>query len=545
MEGSNGPSVYQQICFSSINIGTNAADSPTIVPIVETHQILSKVHTNGDLSVASDKIYDEIDELKFKIKTRAASEVIITETKSTKSRRSSFLSKLLNFHRNPQPPPPRSISISNHYQALEHPSEKDRVSSTTPPKPMDYTMDHDDDDENSLFVPDNRKLAGQFHARPYNWPHDSTLDPATTALVIIDMQKDFASDKGYLAKQGIDNRPILNIVPKIRKILDVCRASGFPIYHTREGHRPDLSTLSSREKFRSRNNKSELGIGDMGPLGRLLIRGEEGHGIIDELTPLENEPVIDKPGRSAFQHTEFRLMLNIKGIKNLIICGVTTDVCVTSTMREANDNNFDCVLVEDACAAGVNAYHKSAVDSITEEGGIFGAVTTFRDVLEQLGTNTDQILSQDIIKSEKYSKSIGDASIDNLKSSSANPTQTDQPSSISPTSVRNNQNIESMRSVRLENRPPPRVGDYIDDGTQPRERRTSGKRGREASASTYLLLPSVAQPVIPGNNVEMTKRISLNDISDDDDDDDDDGDMPLVLGGKIVRMPKYDSFPSD
>lgn len=151
-----------------------------------------------------------------------------------------------------------------------------------------------------------------------------------------------------------------------------------------------MSTLSKRERYRSRNNSSGLGIGDYGPLGRLLIRGEKGHEIIDELAPLSNEPVIDKPGRSAFQHTEFRLMLNIKGIKNLIICGVTTDVCVMSTMRDANDNNFDCVLVKDACAAGVLENHESAVASITEEGGIFGAVTTVRDVLNGLGAGSAQ-----------------------------------------------------------------------------------------------------------------------------------------------------------
>ncbi|KAM3067092.1 hypothetical protein ACMFMG_011764 [Clarireedia jacksonii] len=176
----------------------------------------------------------------------------------------------------------------------------------------------------------------------------------------------------------------MDIIPNVTKLLNSCRTAGFPIYHTREGHRPDLSTLSSRERFRSKNNASTLGIGDPGPLGRLLIRGEKGHEIIDELAPLGNEQIIDKPGRSAFQHTEFRLMLNIRGIKNLIICGVTTDVCVTSTMREANDNNFDCVLVEDACAAGVGTLHSAAVESITEEGGIFGAVTTVAKIQEKI-----------------------------------------------------------------------------------------------------------------------------------------------------------------
>lgn len=143
-----------------------------------------------------------------------------------------------------------------------------------------------------------------------------------------------------MTHQGYDISATRAIIPRLQFLLSVFRQNGFPIYHTREGHRPDLSTLSPREAARSRNNDSGFGIGDLGPLGRLLIRGEAGHAIIPELEPLENEQIIDKPGRSAFQHTEFKLMLNIKGIKNLIICGVTTDVCVASTMREANDNNL-------------------------------------------------------------------------------------------------------------------------------------------------------------------------------------------------------------
>jgi nicotinamidase-related amidase len=185
--------------------------------------------------------------------------------------------------------------------------------------------------------------------------------------------------------QQYDITPARTIIPRIKALLTTFRSHGFPIYHTREGHRPDLSTLSSRELFRSRNNASGLGIGDQGPMGRLLIRGEKGHDIVDQLTPLEGENIIDKPGRSAFQHTEFRLMLNIKGIKNLVICGVTTDVCVHSTLREANDNGFDCVLVSDASAASTGPLHEFAIKSIKEEGGIFGAVTTSDKILAALG----------------------------------------------------------------------------------------------------------------------------------------------------------------
>ncbi|KAF7901508.1 hypothetical protein EAF00_003729 [Botryotinia globosa] len=386
MEGPTGPSLYQQIIStshntpSSINIHTN---SSAILPIVEPHQTLSKIRTNGDASVTSEKIYDEIDELKFEIKTRAATAVSAADIKVVKSKRSSFLSKILNFHRNP----PHSLSIQNHCQTF-------RMSPSTLQERRAI-----DSERRSIVICPQRYT--KLQAIPYKWPHDGTLNRSTTALVIIDMQKDFASAEGYLAKQNIDNKPILDIVPNIRKLLDTCRAKGYPIYHTREGHRPDLSTLSERERYRSKNNSSGLGIGDRGPLGRLLIRGEKGHEIIDELAPLSNEPVIDKPGRSAFQHTEFRLMLNIKGIKNLIICGVTTDVCVTSTMRDANDNNFDCVLVKDACAAGVLENHKSAVASITEEGGIFGAVTTVRDVLNGLGAGPAQKKHKDGFQASK------------------------------------------------------------------------------------------------------------------------------------------------
>jgi nicotinamidase-related amidase len=223
---------------------------------------------------------------------------------------------------------------------------------------------------------------------------DGAFNPRTTALVIIDMQKDcefdiifddfeleiylvtfqhlhslcftlthplppvttpklthpVCSPGGYLSTQGYSLTPILTIIPRLTHLLTTFRAHSFPIYHTREGHRPDLSTLSLREASRSKLT-SGLGIGDAGPLGRLLIRGEAGHDIIPELYPLPSEPIVDKPGRSAFAHTDFELMLRIKGIKNLVVCGVTTDVCVGSTVREANDRGFDCVVVEDGCAA--------------------------------------------------------------------------------------------------------------------------------------------------------------------------------------------------
>ncbi|KAF7158644.1 hypothetical protein CNMCM5623_003704 [Aspergillus felis] len=230
-------------------------------------------------------------------------------------------------------------------------------------------------------VPQHKVRKGQIPAVPYDWPHDATLTPYTTALVIIDMQKDFCSPGGYMEYQGYDISAAQSLIPKLQQVLNTFRAAGFPVYHTREGHRPDLSTLSNREAFRSRNNASGMGIGSQGPLGRLLIRGEVGHDIVDELYPLPEEPVIDKPGKSAFSYTDFELLLRNKGVKNLVIAGVTTDVCVSTTMREANDKGFDCVILEDCTAAGEPSLHMSTLESVKMEGGIFGAVAKADDVI--------------------------------------------------------------------------------------------------------------------------------------------------------------------
>lgn len=189
---------------------------------------------------------------------------------------------------------------------------------------------------------------------------------------------------GYMEHQGIDISPARTIIPNIQTLLASFRSGGFRVYHTREGHRPDLSTLSSREHFRSRNNPTGFGIGDKGPFGRLLVRGEPGHQIIPELNPFPSEPIIDKPGRSAFQYTDFKLLLDVAGIKNLVICGVTTDVCVTTTMRDANDMGLDCLLISDASAAGNENLHRAAVAMVKEEGGIFGAVATTEAVINAL-----------------------------------------------------------------------------------------------------------------------------------------------------------------
>ncbi|KAJ4413667.1 hypothetical protein N0V82_008396 [Gnomoniopsis sp. IMI 355080] len=221
-------------------------------------------------------------------------------------------------------------------------------------------------------------------AEPYAWPSNTPLSPDTTAIVVIDMQVDFCAPGGYADHQGIPMEPVVSIIPRIQALLAAFRHAGYQVYHTREGHRPDLSTLSLRELYRSRNNPSGLGIGDPGPLGRLLVRGEPGHEIVPELAPLEKEPVIDKPGRSAFLHTDFKLLLDVRGIRNLVICGVTTDVCVSSTMRHANDLGLDCLIVSDACTAAKIELHDSFLEGVKMEGGIFGAVASTADVLAAL-----------------------------------------------------------------------------------------------------------------------------------------------------------------
>ncbi|KAK2762606.1 hypothetical protein FQN54_000779 [Arachnomyces sp. PD_36] len=231
-------------------------------------------------------------------------------------------------------------------------------------------------------VPHHKVKKGQISATPYDWPHDATMTPFTTALVIIDMQRDFCAPGGYMEYQGYDISAAQSLIPKLQRLLHAFRTGGFPVYHTREGHRPDLSTLSSRENFRSHNNPSGLGIGSHGPLGRLLIRGEPGHDIVQELYPIPGEPVIDKPGRSAFAHTDFELLLRNKGIKNLVFAGVTTDVCISTTMREANDRGFDCVLLDDGTMAADPSLHVSACESVKMEGGIFGATTKLESVVQ-------------------------------------------------------------------------------------------------------------------------------------------------------------------
>jgi nicotinamidase-related amidase len=225
-------------------------------------------------------------------------------------------------------------------------------------------------------------------ASPYPWPYDGDLRPENTALIIIDMQTDFCGKGGYIDGLGYDLSMSRACIEPIGRVLALFRQKGFWVLHTREGHRPDLADLPANKRWRSRvlqnGAPGQPGIGDVGPCGRVLVRGEPGWEIIPELAPLEGESIIDKPGKGSFCATDLDLILRQRGIRNIVLTGITTDVCVHTTMREANDRGYECVILGDCCAATDPGNHLAALKMVTMQNGVFGAISTSSSLIEVL-----------------------------------------------------------------------------------------------------------------------------------------------------------------
>ena len=220
-------------------------------------------------------------------------------------------------------------------------------------------------------------------------PQPLAIAPERTALIIIDMQRDFLEPGGFGETLGNDVSLLKAAVEPCKAVLAAARAAGILVIHTREGHRPDLSDAPPAKVERGSPSKR---IGDPGPMGRILIRGEPGHDIIPALYPLDSEIVIDKPGKGAFYATELGDVLKKYGTENLLVCGVTTEVCVNTTVREANDRGYRCVVISDGCASYFPEFHEMGLKMIKAQGGIFGWVADSAAVLKAMQAETSNNL---------------------------------------------------------------------------------------------------------------------------------------------------------
>ena len=214
-------------------------------------------------------------------------------------------------------------------------------------------------------------------------PYEFEFDPKATALVMIDFQRDFVDPGGFGEALGNDVSLLRRAVPPAERVLKAARHHQLLVVHTREGHRADLTDCPPSKKARGR---LKAGIGDPGPMGRILVRGEEGHDIVKELYPEPGEPIVDKPGKGAFFATDLDAILKNRGIARLVVCGVTTEVCVNTTVREANDRGYDCLVLEDCVASYFPEFQKAALAMVKAQGGIFGWVSDSRRFLEVLAT---------------------------------------------------------------------------------------------------------------------------------------------------------------
>jgi nicotinamidase-related amidase len=221
------------------------------------------------------------------------------------------------------------------------------------------------------------KAMAKVEAEPYEFE----FEPRSCALVIIDMQRDFVDPGGFGEALGNDVSLLRKAIKPTQKVLEAARRKKMLVVHTREGHRPDLSDLPPSKKLRGH---LKTGIGDKGPMGRILVRGEYGHDIVDDLKPAPGEPVVDKPGKGAFYATDLDSMLHNRGIRSLVVCGVTTEVCVNTTVREANDRGYDCLVLEDCVGSYFPQFQKAALEMIKAQGGIFGWVSDSKRFLAGL-----------------------------------------------------------------------------------------------------------------------------------------------------------------